>query len=86
MRRITAPWDAETIKKLNYQQGVGFVHPYTCGNCGADLVATELGWRCQSVWRGADCGYTQDWAHEPPTIEQLEMMNPQRYLGTKATP
>jgi hypothetical protein len=85
MSRITAPWDAETIRTLNYQQGVGYVHPYTCGKCGDDLRATQAGWICPGTNGDPLCDYTQNWAHEPPSIAQLEAMNPSNFLATKDT-
>lgn len=60
-----APWDQETIDRLNARQRDDSMHPYTCGNrkdiakTHADgegvLVATKDGWICPY------CDYRQDW-------------------------
>ena len=55
-----APWDVETVTKLNKHQNSKRVHPYTCGkDHGKEvkLLATTKGWVCQEK----DCTYTQDW-------------------------
>jgi hypothetical protein len=62
---IKAPFTPEQIKALNYFQGSGVFHPFTCANQGdeahngeqVELVATKAGWICPY------CNYTQDWAH-----------------------
>ena len=58
--RLTVPFTDEQVKNLNAFQHAGCVHPFTCGNCRADLVATKDGWICPTE----GCGYTQDWAHD----------------------
>jgi len=60
-----APWDEETVKRLNLAQKNTAMHPYTCGSGnrtdekhrdGAGvLVATKDGWACPF------CDYRQDW-------------------------
>ena len=67
---VTSPWSDDTVARLNAHQTCGFLHPYTCGNCSADLVATRDGWVCA----GDGCSYTQNWAHDPPKITDLEAM------------
>lgn len=64
---IEAPWSQDIVDRLNAQQKANVFHPYTCGNCREDLVATENGWICSSPV----CGYTQNWAHNPLTIEDI---------------
>lgn len=54
---VRAPWTAEQIAALNAWQGLGYVHPYTCGMCRAVLTATAEGWECP------ECGCRQDWTH-----------------------
>lgn len=57
---LKAPWTDEQVDHLNAFQRSGAFHPFTCGKCRNDLVATTGGWICPTT----DCGYTQDWAHE----------------------
>lgn len=66
--RINAPWDNDTVRRLNRVQTCGFLHPYTCGICRHDLIAASSRWLCS----GLDCEYSQDWANEPPTDEALD--------------
>ena len=54
-----APWAPEEVAALNAWQADGRFHPYTCGDCGAALVATEAGWSCPTE----GCTYAQAWAH-----------------------
>lgn len=54
---IIAPWDAETVVKLNNFQSSSGMHPFTCYD-GHVLRATEQGWICPHD------DYTQNWAHE----------------------
>lgn len=49
----------EQVKNINEFQKSGVMHPFTCGNCGATLVATNDGLICPTE----GCGYTQDWCH-----------------------
>jgi len=56
---IKAPWTPLQVECLNRFQRAGFWHPFTCGKCSRDLVATPDGWRCPSN----GCDYEQDWAH-----------------------
>ena len=57
--RVTAPFTPHQVASLNaYQQSSGPWHPFTCGKCRANLIATPEGWRC------ANDDYQQDWAHE----------------------
>ena len=56
---IKAPWQKELVSTLNKYQKNGLFHPYTCGKCKSNLVATEKGWICPEE----GCGYIQDWAH-----------------------
>lgn len=53
---IKAPWDPETVDKLNKWQTLGYVHEMTCGECRTTLKATTNGWVC------SHCRYTQHWA------------------------
>lgn len=57
--RLQAPFTDEQVKNLNAFQKAGYFHPFTCGKCSCDLVATKDGWICPTE----GCGYTQDWAH-----------------------
>lgn len=75
-----APWTAEEVKSLNEFQQCDAWHPFTCGKCRANLVATALGWRCNTF----ACDYIQDWAHdwmangkwrENPMIQVLNAIN-----------
>lgn len=53
-----APWNDETIARLNAHQHDDRFHPYTCGYDSRHiLVATREGWKCP------ECDYTQNWAH-----------------------
>ena len=75
--KIEAPWDHDIVERLNAVQKCGWIHPFTCGSCREDLVATEAGWICEAIKKGgAKCDYTQNWALSPPTLEDLEKMNP----------
>jgi hypothetical protein len=72
-KKLTAPFSADTIAKLNAWQQSGMFHPFTCGGDRSDaahqayakehggdlgqLVATPNGWICPV------CGYKQNWAH-----------------------
>jgi hypothetical protein len=67
MKRIAAPFTPAQVLRLNEQQTLGWVHPYTCGRCRDNdpawpledehpLTATTTGWVCPT------CDYTQDWA------------------------
>ena len=67
MSKIYAPWDEETVNRLNAVQSCNFMHPYTCA-CGASLIATPGCWVCDA------CEYTQDWAGIPPPPEDMDMM------------
>jgi hypothetical protein len=73
--RIHAPWDRDTVRRLNQYQTSGTFHPFTCinrphfGDSEAVLVATSDGWIC------LECDYTQNWAHafmaDPKVIDGL---------------
>lgn len=54
---INAPWSVEQVANLSEYQSAGFMHPYTCGECGENLVAGSDGWSCPNDT------YTQRWAH-----------------------
>jgi hypothetical protein len=58
MNKVFAPWSLDEIDNLNKRQKV--LHPYTCGDCGKDLIACVSGWRCSDV----ECKYRQNWAHK----------------------
>lgn len=60
MPKITAPWTIDQVSALNRWQDAGFVHPFTCPNDSAALVATYDGWRCLAP----NCGFRQNWAHD----------------------
>lgn len=66
---IEAPWDDETVERLNAFQNRPNTHAFTCRNRNdgahvelrptadlGQLIATPAGWIC------ADCDYTQGWA------------------------
>lgn len=56
---IVAPWSDAVVNAANaYQNGPW--HPYTCGVCGGQLIATANGWLCV----GIKCHYTQPWVRE----------------------
>lgn len=57
---VRAPWNINQIKALNAYQRLGTCHPFTCGDCGGELVAVESGWLCVAMHC---CNYRQDWAH-----------------------
>lgn len=59
-KHVRAPWTRAHVTWLNELQRSGKVHPWTCGNCRANLVATVRGWICPY------CDYTQDWAIAMP--------------------
>lgn len=54
---IEPPWSDEQVANLSEYQTAGFFHPYTCPDCGSDLIATRLGWVCTQD------DYKQRWAH-----------------------
>lgn len=55
---IKAPFTQDQVNNINEFQEAGVVHPFTCGNDGAILLAHCAGLECQY------CDYTQDWVHE----------------------
>jgi hypothetical protein len=55
---IYAPWTDEQVRNINAWQKSGKIHPFTCGVCRADLVATTQGWKCNT----RNCNYAQTWA------------------------
>lgn len=66
LKKIIAPWTQEQVDTLNFAQGCGFLHPFTCPgdldtcHLHRDLIATLDGWVCA-------CGrYRQEWAFEIP--------------------
>lgn len=73
MPSIKAPWPDDFIKRLRRWNSCGYAHEYTCGEegCRAPLRPTTDGWVCDEE----GCGYTQDWAHEPPTLEEFDQMD-----------
>lgn len=54
--KIYPPWDTATVDALNRWQQRGDVHPFTCNNGGAVLIASSDGWHCPL------CAYRQGWA------------------------
>jgi hypothetical protein len=60
------PWSKDIIHRLYKWQTCGHYHPYTCctDNCREELTPTTDGWICT-------CGYTQGWAHIPPSHEHF---------------
>lgn len=62
MPHIYAPWNKEQVENLNRFQQAGRMHPFTCGDCGAVLKATLLGWVCKGQM--GECRHSQDWAHD----------------------
>ena len=59
---VKAPWTEDQVNSANEFQKAGIFHPYTCGKCRDDLVATPEGWKCS-------CGqWHQDWA-EPMMLD-----------------
>jgi len=68
---IRAPFTPKQVEVLNEFQNSGVIHPFTCAECGRDLLATEQGWICSTLI----CRYTQDWAHAfMASREALETM------------
>lgn len=67
--QIRAPFTDDQVAALNAFQDSGVFHPFTCGNCRTDLIATKDGWKCPDH----DCDYKQDWAHafmaDPKTLD-----------------
>jgi hypothetical protein len=72
LTKIIAPWTREQVDTLNFAQGCGYLHPFTCpGDSGdsnkvcrvRELTATVDGWICA-------CGrYRQEWAFDiPPEV------------------
>jgi hypothetical protein len=78
---VKAPWSADIVERLNAHQACGYLHPYTCGKCRADLTATTDGWVCQGS--GEPCDYTQNWAHEPPALVWFVEMNPAKLFESQ---
>jgi hypothetical protein len=60
MSKIFSPWSHDEVDNLNKRQKINNLHPYTCGDCGKDLVAYFSGWRCSDI----ECKYRQNWAHK----------------------
>lgn len=56
---MKAPFSTEQVKCINNYQKSGKFHPFTCGECGNDLIAIEEGLICPTE----TCEYTQDWVH-----------------------
>ena len=56
---VKALFTDEQIKSMNEFQQAGVMHPFTCGKCSNDLVATKEGWICPTE----GCDYTQNWCH-----------------------
>lgn len=56
--QVKAPWSTEQVANLNEFQSLALMHPFTCGQCRADLRATEDGWVCDHCGGGV----VQDWA------------------------
>lgn len=63
MSIIHAPFTPEVVAELVKHQGGRYTHPYTCEN-GHTMVVSRTGFRCQA----RDCGYTQEWAHDPLSL------------------
>jgi hypothetical protein len=59
LKIINAPWTQEQVDHLNKQQQCGNIHPFTCGECSGDLIATKDGWWCPKHPE-----YKQTWAME----------------------
>ena len=59
MGKIFSPWSYEEVNNLNKRQQIQTMHPYTCGDCGKELIAYFSGWKCSDV----TCEYKQNWAH-----------------------
>ena len=59
MGKIFSPWSYEEVNNLNKRQQIQTIHPYTCGDCGKELIAYFSGWKCSDV----TCEYKQNWAH-----------------------
>lgn len=60
MYKIKAPFSPEQVASLKGYQECGYFHPFTCGDCGEDLVSITAGWICPTN----GCNYTQDWCHD----------------------
>lgn len=58
----------DEVKSLNEFQKSGIMHPFTCGKCSNDLIATTDGWKCEDE----KCDYVQDWAHDWMKIFRME--------------
>ncbi len=62
--KVHAPFARLEVWSLNAYQESGQGHEYTCGDCGAALLATALGWVCSRYSLNKSlCEYTQNWAH-----------------------
>lgn len=57
---LQAPFTSEQVASLEGYQNCRRYHPFTCGNCSANLKPTVAGWVCPTK----GCNYTQDWCHE----------------------
>ncbi len=75
---IHAPFSDDVVVRLNGYQKFALAHPYTCPKCKSNLVAYHDGLRCdfayEDVMSYRPCGYTQDWALDPPTEDDLKYM------------
>lgn len=58
--RVFSPWLPTEVINLKKRQRAGHLHPYTCGDCGAILEATQFGWVCPTT----HCAYMQNWAYQ----------------------
>lgn len=73
MNKIHAPWDEETVRRLNAYQASGAGHPYTCDRTHSSdpeavLVATPGGWACPH------CNYEQGWAWDAMASPRLRLI------------
>lgn len=69
--KITAPWSDDIAARLNRWQTCGHYHEYTCVECDSVLKATIDGLVCEAD----GCTYEQNWAHDPMTNEQFDLVD-----------
>ena len=63
-------WTKDQVNSFNAFQKSGCMHPFTCGACSGELIATRDGCKCE-------CGkYTQYWAHAWMLNWDWKKMNP----------
>jgi hypothetical protein len=70
--KVKAPWSDDIVERLKKWQSCGLFHEYNCPECKIPLRVKNDGWFC--IGKRNLCTYKQDWAHEPPSVEEVDKM------------